>query len=209
MPDFRKWVTPHRFSRVLLVGVWLHAQSSVFAEEPSLLPVLNQTIRDRQAVAGVPLSVDLKRAFGVEEIDDQVVRFTSQFNAGGIPVVLDVALFSNRTPVTRANFLNYVNDGDYNNSFIHRSVPGFVIQGGGFRIGTSGIESVPVDAAIVNEFGISNTVATVSMAKLGGNPDSATSQWFVSLGANSDNLDTQNEGFTVFGRVTKDTFNNA
>ena len=39
------------------------------------------------------------------------------------------------------------------------------------------------------------------MAKVGGDPDSATSQWFVNLSDNSGNLDNQNGGFTVFGQV--------
>ena len=176
---------------------------------PKLLPVLNHPVTDRSGLAGFPLTVDLNEAFGTEAIDDQVVRFTSEFSSNGIPVVLDFALFSNRTPVTRGNFLNYVADGDYVNSFIHRSVPGFVIQGGGFRINNSSIESVPTDPAIVNEFGVSNTLGTISMSKNETDPNSATSQWFVSLGANSDNLDNQNSGFTVFGRVTKSTFGNA
>lgn len=47
------------------------------------------------------------------------------------------------------------------------------------------------------------------MAKLGGDPNSATSQWFVSMGDNSANLDNQNGGFTVFARVTQDTMTNA
>jgi hypothetical protein len=34
-----------------------------------------------------------------------------------------------------------------------------------------------------------------------GGPDSATNQWFFSLADNSQNLDNQNGGFTVFGRV--------
>ena len=42
-------------------------------------------------------------------------------------------LFEEDTPQTVANFLNYVNDGDYDNTFFHRSRAGFVIQGGGFR----------------------------------------------------------------------------
>ena len=176
---------------------------------PKVLPVLNHPIKDRSGLAGFPLTVDLRAAFGVELIDDQVVRFTSQFISGGMPVVMDMALFSNRTPVTRQNFLKYVSDGDYVNSFIHRSVPGFVIQGGASRTVSNSFQAVPTDPPIVNEFGISNTLATVSMAKLGGNPDSATSQWFVSLGSNSDILDPQNGGFTVFGRMTKTSFANA
>lgn len=184
-------------------------QAASVSAAPKLLPVLNRPIANRTGVVGLPFSVDLNAAFGTEAIDDQVVRFESQFDQSGVPIALEIALFSHRTPVTRTNFLKYVTDGDYVNSFIHRSVPGFVIQGGGFRLVNGSMAAVPTDPPIVNEFGVSNTLGTVSMAKLGGNPDSATSQWFVSLGANTDNLDFQNGGFTVFGRVTRATFGNA
>ena len=170
-----------------------------------LMPVLNRPVSDKILVSGAAFTMDLRSTFGTEEVDDQVVRLTTEFSNGSLPVVLDMALFSKRTPATRANFLKYVADGDYLNSFIHRSVPEFVIQGGGFRVSESMIASVPIDPPVVNEFGVSNTVGTISMAKSGGDPNSATSQWFVSLGANSDNLDNQNGGFTVFGRITKGT----
>ena len=171
-----------------------------------LLPVLNTPLADRSGLAGSPLVVDVASAFKMEPIDDQIVRFTSWWqSSGGVPLSLDMAIFSNRTPITRQNFLKYVSDGDFLNSFIHRSVPGFVIQGGGFRLTSDGIEPVPTDPTIANEFGISNTLGTISMAKLGSDPNSATSQWFVSLGGNSDILDPQNGGFTVFGRLTKAT----
>jgi cyclophilin family peptidyl-prolyl cis-trans isomerase len=42
-------------------------------------------------------------------------------------------LFDTVAPGTVTNFLNYVNRGDYEDTFIHRSVPGFVVQGGGFK----------------------------------------------------------------------------
>lgn len=177
-----------------------------------VLPVLNNPLPNLSTLPNsAGQTIDLDSIFGTEAIDDQVVRFTTQSSIGSL--TLDFALFSNRTPGTRTNFLNYVNDGDYDNSIIHRSVPGFVIQGGGFYDSdpttSYSIASVPTDAPITNEFGISNTLGTVSMAKVGGDPDSATSQWFVSLGDNSTNLDNQNGGFTVFARVTKSTLANA
>ncbi len=170
-----------------------------------LLPVLDTPLADRSGLAGSSLVVDVASAFKMEPIDDQIVRFSSWFSSGGVPLSLDMAIFSNRAPITRQNFLKYVSDGDFLNSFIHRSMPGFVIQGGGFRLSSDGIEPVPTDPTIANEFGISNTLGTISMAKLGSDPNSATSQWFVSLGGNSDILDPQNGGFTVFGRMTKAT----
>jgi len=43
------------------------------------------------------------------------------------------------------------------------------------------------------------------MAKIGNDPDSATNQWFFNLADNSSNLDTQNGGFTVFGKTKTET----
>ena len=113
----------------------------------------------------------------------------------------DVHLFQDLTPITVANFKAYADAKDYAFTFIHRSMPGFVIQGGGFLLGASGIEEVPSRGAILNEPGISNTRGTIAMAKLGEDPNSADSQWFFNLGDNSANLDNQNGGFTVFGEV--------
>jgi len=42
------------------------------------------------------------------------------------------------------------------------------------------------------------------MAKVDGDPDSATSEWFFNLDDNSENLDNQNGGFTVFAQVLGD-----
>ncbi|MDP7268533.1 MAG: peptidylprolyl isomerase, partial [Pirellulales bacterium] len=121
---------------------------------------------------------------------------------------ITLELLATQAPGTVDNFLNYANDGDYDNSFFHRLVSGFVIQGGGFTtsqdsfFSTGQFSAVPTDPPITNEFGISNTRATVAMAKLGGDPDSATSQFFVNLTDNSSNLDNQNGGFTVFATIS-------
>lgn len=191
-----------RFVSVLLLCLTQNCLTAL------VLPVLNDPIDNLSKPTNDSSdTIALNSVFGTEAIDNQVVRFTTQTSIGSLQ--LDLALFTNRAPGTRANFLNYVNDGDFVNSFIHRSVPGFVIQGGGFVVANSQITPVPTDPPIANEFGISNTLGTISMAKLGGDPDSATSGWFVSIGENSDNLDNQNGGFTVFGRMTKSTLPNA
>jgi len=119
---------------------------------------------------------------------------------------IDIQLMDDGAPATVANFLSYVQSGAYANSFIHRSVPGFIIQGGGYRwnSASSSIDSISTNAPVVNEFSASrsNLRGTIAMAKLGGDPNSASSQWFFNLADNSSNLDNQNGGFTVFGEVT-------
>ena len=120
----------------------------------------------------------------------------------------DIALYERATPATVANFLSYVNgsgNSAYTGSFFHRSVSGFVIQGGGYRpSGGSAFTSVTDFDPVVNEPGLENVRGTLAMAKLGGDPDSATNEFFVSLGDNRANLDFQNGGFTVFGRIAGD-----
>jgi cyclophilin family peptidyl-prolyl cis-trans isomerase len=118
---------------------------------------------------------------------------------------IDIQLMDADAPITVANFLSYVTHGSYDSSFIHRSVSGFVIQGGGYtwNATANGYSVIPASAPIVNEFSPnrSNLRGTIAMAKLGSSPDSATDQWFFNLADNSSNLDNQNGGFTVFGQV--------
>lgn len=114
-------------------------------------------------------------------------------------------LLDRQAPATVNNFISYINSGAYTNGLFHRSVPEFVVQGGGYKLvanpnGTS-LNAVTSFAPVVNEFKVSNTRGTVAMAKVAGNPNSATSQWFVNLGNNAANLDAQNGGFTVFARI--------
>lgn len=195
-----------------------------------------------------------------------------------------VELYDTEKPLTTSNFLRYVRSGRYADMFAHRVVPGFVLQGGGFRVanrgtGSNTVEAIAEYANVSNEFDVGpryrNLYGTLSMAKKGasanrlesvrqtnvalafphfaglgtnvvtytnafpevstyevyterivatngtgptqvwvvvregvvysGGPHSASSQWFLSFGDNSANLDLQNGGFTVFGRVVGDT----
>ena len=114
---------------------------------------------------------------------------------------VEVNLFDNATPKTVANFLSYVNDGSYNTTVIHRSVKGFIVQGGGFTYDGEKLVKTDTKAAVVNEPVYSNVKGTIAMAKLGSDANSATNQWFFNMADNSANLDFQNGGFTVFGQV--------
>ncbi|QDT75782.1 peptidylprolyl isomerase [Lacipirellula limnantheis] len=138
--------------------------------------------------------------------DATVVRFNSVLGN------IDVRLYNTATPLSTANFLNYATGGDWVDTFIHRSVPGFIVQGGGFTFPTGATSplSVPQDPPVLNEPGISNLRGTIAFAKIGPPAgqqptpttiNSATNQWFFNLADNSGNLDSQNGGFTVFGRV--------
>lgn len=115
-----------------------------------------------------------------------------------------IELNPDKAPVTVANFLSYVNEGFYDGTIFHRVVLGFVIQGGGF---TENIQRKPPKDPIVNEAknGLSNTKYTISMARTG-DPNSATSQFFISTADNSSSLDpggVDPHGYAVFGKVVE------
>ncbi|MBV1876830.1 MAG: peptidylprolyl isomerase [Pseudomonadales bacterium] len=116
-----------------------------------------------------------------------------------------LALLESETPLTVANFKSYIDSGAYLETILHRSVAGFILQGGGFSIDAETLQprAIALAAPIINEFSRSNRQGTVAMAKMAGDPDSATNQWFINLADNSDNLDFQNGGFTVFAAVIK------
>ncbi|MDP6545784.1 MAG: peptidylprolyl isomerase [Phycisphaerae bacterium] len=120
---------------------------------------------------------------------------------------LHVRLLDNVTPVTAENFLIYVNEGSYNNSIFHRLARNFVLQGGGYSTFANPgyLTPIPDHGTIVNEYERSNVRGTLAMAKVGGDPHSATSEFFFNLSdTNALNLDNQNGGFTVFAYVVGD-----
>ena len=122
---------------------------------------------------------------------------------GSIVVELD----RSKAPITVNNFLTYVMDKSYQGSIFHRverdveNDRDFVIQGGGFTF-TDELVPITTKPAVVNEPVLSNVKGTIAMAKLANDENSATSQWFFNMVDNSEALDTQNGGFTVFGQIT-------
>ena len=138
-------------------------------------------------------------AFASLSVSATIVEFTTSHGN------FKVNLHDETTPTTVNNFLKYVKDEDYNNTIVHRAVDNFVVQAGGYEFtGVLPLEAIPADSAIQNEPVYSNVRGTIAMAKVAGNENSATSQWFINLSDNSGGstkLDSENGGFTVFGEI--------
>ncbi|MCX6866407.1 MAG: peptidylprolyl isomerase [Verrucomicrobia bacterium] len=177
-------------------GSTLHQTFYIRVRPPEGPPVVGTIIPQWSGTAGGTRDTALAGTFTDPEAESAVRVSTTLGN-------MDFILFDTATPATVTNFMSYVNAGKYTDVAFHRSIAGFVIQGGGFKGAGTGSQftSVVTNPPVTNEPGIANVRGTVSMAKLGGDPNSATSQFFVSLGDNRANLDYQNGGFTVFGRV--------
>jgi len=64
-----------------------------------------------------------------------------------------IELLEDQAPLTTANFLAYLERGDYDGTFSHRAIDGFIVQGGGFRAsgGSGMITAVPKDPEVDNE----------------------------------------------------------
>ncbi len=195
----------------LLIVAAFSAQALII--KPNVAPVVTNTIANYDQLLETTRVIDLTGFFKDPDATAAVQVVTA---FGTMNFTLDGAT----APITVANFLNYVNSGRYfthdsvinatASLFFHRAVSNFVIQSGGFMgtvsdLGGSVLATqVQAFPAIQNEPVISNRRGTIAMAKVGGNPNSATSQWFINLADNSGgsaSLDTQNGGFTVFGRV--------
>ena len=123
-------------------------------------------------------------------------RVAFETTVGRIVVELD----PDRAPLTVRNFLQYVAEGHYDNTLLHRVVEDFVVQGGGLA---PDMKEKPTRAPIRNEArnGLSNMAGTIAMAREDG-IDTATSQFFINVVDNLrlDHVDVPPEGVTVVRR---------
>ncbi len=121
-------------------------------------------------------------------------------NYGQVHLELD----GDTAPITVKNFVELAKEGFYDGLTIHRIVEDFVVQGGdpdGNGSGGSG-------KAITGEFsanGIENNIThergVISMARLGNDYNSATSQFFIVL---DDDAKSSLDGlYAAFGKVTE------
>jgi len=129
----------------------------------------------------------------------QVVLRTSQGE-------ITLELYPDKAPKSVANFLQYVRDGFYDGTVLHRAIPGYLVQGGLY---TRDLQPKRTRSAVASEAdnGLSNLRGTVAVAR-GADPNSGTAQFFFNLVDNRrlDFAGTQSGltwGYTVFGKVIK------
>ena len=136
-------------------------------------------------------------------------RVVVETEMGSFELEVDV----DRAPVTAANFLRYVDTGQYEGGSFYRTVhadnqPGdsiriAVIQAGRNREAATP-SFPPIELERTSETGITHRDGTISMARAG--PNTATHSFFICIG-DQPSLDhggmrnADGEGFAAFGRV--------
>jgi peptidyl-prolyl cis-trans isomerase A (cyclophilin A) len=114
--------------------------------------------------------------------------------------VISIELYPKQAPVSVNNFLAYVEQGFYSGTIFHRTIPGFMIQGGGFN---EQLERKPTHPPVKNESmqTPANSRGTIAFARTSV-PDSATSQFFINVADNMNlNYQPGRPGYAVFGKV--------
>jgi cyclophilin family peptidyl-prolyl cis-trans isomerase len=149
---------------------------------------LGGTVGSRASAADAPAPAP--KSLGTPQ-----VRFTT--NLGNFVI----ELYPDRAPLTVIEFLRYVKEGQYTQTLLHRVIPGFLIQGGGFS--ATDESSKPVHGPVFNESGngLQNKRGWVGLARTE-QPHSGNCQFFINLADNPE-LDPLpvRWGYAVFGKV--------
>lgn len=132
-------------------------------------------------------------------VEPEVLLHTSQGD-------ITLQLYPDKAPKSVANFLQYVRDGFYDGTLLHRVIAGYLVQGGLY---TRDLQPKRTRPPIPSEAdnGLSNLRGTIAVAR-GADPNSGTSQFFFNLVDNRrlDFVGNQSGltwGYAVFGKVIK------
>ncbi len=166
----------------------------------------------RAAVAACAIVVGLSFAVANELATADEDPNTASIGANSIQVELVTSegnivleLDAKNAPKSTQNFLSYTKNGHYDGTVFHRVIDGFMVQGGGLD---TTLKEKPTQPPVVNESnnGLKNTKYSVAMARVGSDPHSATSQFFINIADNNFlNREESSDGFgyAVFGRVVE------
>ena len=117
-----------------------------------------------------------------------------------------IALRRDIAPITVENFKSLVAKGFYNGTIFHRVIEDFMIQGGGYYMFDGQMTEKPAEE-IKGEFtsnGVTNNLThvrgVISMARVGGMNNSASSQFFI-VHETNDSTRNLNGEYATFGYV--------
>ncbi|MBI2559187.1 peptidylprolyl isomerase [Candidatus Woesearchaeota archaeon] len=110
--------------------------------------------------------------------------------------MIKAELYTNQAPITTKNFIELANSGFYNGLAFHRVEPGFVVQGGDPKGDGTGGSGKTISLEVKPE--LKHVRGALGMAR-SQNPDSASSQFYISL-AETPFLDGN---YAVFGKVVQ------
>ncbi|RYX90811.1 MAG: peptidylprolyl isomerase [Comamonadaceae bacterium] len=145
-------------------------------------------------VSGFPASL-LRRgllAAAAISVTTAVTVFSAPVMAQAAPKVkfvttagdFTVEVYPDKAPKTVENFLQYVKDKHYDGTIFHRVIPTFMVQGGGYDASYVEKKTRPPVAHEGREAlakgGSKNVTGTLAMARTG-DPNSATSQFFINV----------------------------
>lgn len=172
----------------------------------TIATLLAVTVVSNSPISAHPFKHDNKIAAKESKANEPIV--TMETNKG----VIKFRVYKDDAPITSANFLDLVQKGFYNGLTFHRYEQGFCIQGGDPNgNGTGGYidPKTHAERTIKLETNPSNpklshdAAGVVAMAR-SGNPDSASSQFYITLGpAKFLDANPSSAGYAVFGRVTE------
>ena len=182
----------------LLVGAL--AVSCSPASTESVTPAATAEPNDAATTAQPPAATETAAAANEEkpmsEYQDKVAEVKT--SKGDI----HIRFFPDVAPNHVKNFIDLAQKGFYNGTKFHRTIPGFMIQGGDPNTKTPNTNTWGMggsDNRLQAEFNaVPHKRGIVSMAR-SQDPNSASSQFFIVV-ADSQFLDNQ---YTVFGQVTK------
>jgi cyclophilin family peptidyl-prolyl cis-trans isomerase len=118
---------------------------------------------------------------------------------------ITVKLNAEKADLTVANFLAYVDSGQYNGTIFHQVFKNYVVLGGGY---TPELAEKPATRSVRNQAdnGLKNARGMIAMARQADVIDSARAQFFINVADNSaldhqDRSTAEGYGYCVFGEV--------
>ncbi|MCG8413182.1 MAG: peptidylprolyl isomerase [Pseudomonadales bacterium] len=117
--------------------------------------------------------------------------------------VFYLELYEHAAPVSSENFLKYVTQGRYDDSFVYGAADSSFVRGGGYTFSScpDGVRRIVEEPPITFEqTDLSNISGSISMVQSSTSGNSATSDWIINLD-NNFGFDDASTGYAPFGEV--------